>query len=62
MASWLKKKLCCIKHCWGAFEQNNIVNSARVNDWTTELAIIASNGEILSGLEATLSNTIKKEH
>ena len=33
----------CIKHCWGVYEQNNIVNSVHVNGWTTEWAIIASN-------------------
>ena len=35
--------LYCIKHCWGVYEQNSIVNSVHVDDWTVELAIIASN-------------------
>ena len=39
--------LCCIKHCWGVYEQNNIVNSICVGDWTAELAIIASNVKVL---------------
>ena len=39
----LKYGLCCIKHCWGVYEQNIIVNSVSVDDWTAELAIIASN-------------------
>ena len=39
----LKYGLCCIKHCWGVYEQNSIVNSVRVDDWTAELAIIGSN-------------------
>ena len=25
-----------MKHCWGIFEQNSIVNSVRVDDWTTQ--------------------------
>ena len=39
----LKYGLCCIKHCWGVYEQKSTVNSVRVDDWTGELAIIASN-------------------
>ena len=38
MASQLESGLCGIKH-----EQNKIVNSFLVNDWTAELAIISSN-------------------
>ena len=43
MAFLLKYGLCCIKHCWGVYEQNSIVNNVSVDDWTAELAIIASN-------------------
>ena len=32
-----------IKHCWGVYEQNSIVNTVHVDDWTGEWAIIASN-------------------
>ena len=28
---------------WGIYEQNSTVNSVCVDDWTAELAIIASN-------------------
>ena len=37
MASQLESGLCGIKH-----EQNKIVNSFLLNDWTEELAIISS--------------------
>ena len=43
MASHLGNGLRCINHCWG--EQNSIVNSVRVNDWTAELAIIANDAK-----------------
>ena len=43
MASQLGNMLCCIKHYCGLYEQN-IVHSVLADDWTTELAIIASNG------------------
>ena len=43
MAFQLENDDCCIKHCWGVYEQNDIVNSVRVDDWTPELAIIGSN-------------------
>ena len=36
MASQLANELCYIKHCWGVYEQNSIVNSARVDYWTAE--------------------------
>ena len=48
MASQLENELCCIKHCWGVYEQNSIVNNAPVYDWTAEWAIIASNVIVLS--------------
>ena len=32
-----------MKHRWGVYEQNSIVNSVRVDDSTDELAIIANN-------------------
>ena len=31
-------------HCLGVYKQNSIVNSVRVDDWTAEWAVIASNG------------------
>ena len=43
MASQLVNGPACAKHCTGVFEQNNIVNSARVDDWRPELAIFNSN-------------------
>ena len=53
--------LCCIKHCWGVYEQNNIVNSICVGDWTAELAIIASNVKVLqSDLGITVTNNKKR--
>ena len=49
MKSQLENELDCIKHCNGVYEQNNIVNSVRVDDWTAELTIIANNdlGDLL---------------
>ena len=32
----------CSKYCWGACEQNSIVDSVPVDDWTAEWAIIVS--------------------
>ena len=48
MASRLENGFCCIKHCGGVYKQNNIVNGARVDDWTAKLAITVINdcGEI----------------
>ena len=43
MASQLANEYACIKHCRGVYEKNRIVNSVRVDDWTAELAITASN-------------------
>ena len=54
---------CYIKHCWGIYEHNNIVNSVRVDDWTTEWAIIASNafaGRTLTGPSGSLEETAKQ--
>ena len=42
MAFQLVNELCCIKNYSGVYEQNSIVNSGRVDVWTTELAIITS--------------------
>ena len=39
MASQLEKEF-----CWYVNEQNSIVNSVLVDDWTAELTIIACNG------------------
>ena len=39
---WRQNRLHSIKHFVGVCEQNNIVNSVRVNDWTAEWTIIAS--------------------
>ena len=36
-------EFCCSKHYWGIYEQNSIVNRVRVDDWTDEWTIIASN-------------------
>ena len=36
MAAQLANKVCCIKHCSGVYEQNSIVNSVFVDDWTAE--------------------------
>ena len=44
MASQLENELSCIKHCLGVCEQNSIVNSIRVDSWTTEGEIVDSNG------------------
>ena len=40
----LVNERCCIKHCWGTYEENSIVNSVRINEWPTEWAIVDSNG------------------
>ena len=42
MVSQLENELDCIKHFGGVYEQNSTVDSVRVDDWTAELAIIAS--------------------
>ena len=42
MAFQLDNGPCCTKHFWDVYEQNKIMNSVRVDDWTAELAIIAS--------------------
>ena len=42
MTSQLENELFCIKIRWGIYEQNNIVNSDREDDWTAELVIIVS--------------------
>ena len=34
-----------MKHCWGVYEQNAIVNSVCVDDWTVEWTNIVSNAE-----------------
>ena len=44
MALQLENWICCIKHWWGVYKQNSVVNGVCVDDWTAELAIIASNG------------------
>ena len=46
MASQLENEPCCIKHCWGVYEQNSIVNSVHEDDWTAERVIIARIGWI----------------
>ena len=43
MASELASEVCCMKDCWGACEQNSIVNGVHADDWTAELAIIVNN-------------------
>ena len=43
MASQLERELCCIMHYWGFYQQNCIVNSVCVDDWTAKWAIIAIN-------------------
>ena len=43
--SQLSNGHCCVKHCWGVYELNIIVNSVLVCDWTDKLAIIGSKGE-----------------
>ena len=46
MASQLKNGLCCLKHYLGVYEQNIRENSIHADDWTSKLAIIASNGKL----------------
>ena len=41
----LEKATYCVKHCWGVYEQNSIVNNVCVDDWTAESVIIASNAK-----------------
>ena len=52
MASPLTNEHCCIKHCWGVYEPNRIVNSVGADDLTSEREIIASNGNKAEGLHA----------
>ena len=50
IAYQLQNELLCINHCSGVYEQSSMVNSFRVDDWTTERAIIASNAFVYSNL------------
>ena len=43
MVFQLVNELCCIKHCEGVCGQNSIVNGVRIDDWSAECVIIASN-------------------
>ena len=43
MASQLENEICCVKHWWVVYEQNSIVKSVRVGDWTAEKVIIVNN-------------------
>ena len=43
MVFQLANEICCIKHCWGVYEHDSIVNSVFADDWLAELAIIANN-------------------
>ena len=36
ITSQLENEFYCIKHWWGLYEQNNIVTSFHVDDWTAE--------------------------
>ena len=47
MVSQLENELCCIKHYFGVAKQNSIMNSARVDDWTAELAITGSTDNVM---------------
>ena len=49
MASQLMNKICCVKNCWGVYEQNSTVNTVRVDDMTIEWAIIANEDEWNAG-------------
>ena len=42
-SSQLENECCGIKQYWGVCEQNSIVNSVRVDDWTAKWGIIAIN-------------------
>ena len=48
MVSQLEKELCCSKRCWGVYEQNIIVCSIRLDDWTAKWTIIALIVEVRS--------------
>ena len=41
MAYQLENDFFCIKHFWAVYEQNNIVTSVRVAEWTPKWVIIA---------------------
>ena len=43
IASQIVNELYYIKHCWGVYEQNNIVISVRAGDWTVRCTIIVRN-------------------
>ena len=43
MAYALENEHCCVKLCWGVFEQSSIVNSCQCSGWSAERAIIVSN-------------------
>ena len=63
MASQLVNEHCYIKHCWSVYEQHNIVNSVRVDDWRAELTIIPGiifAGRTLTGPSGSLEETAKK--
>ena len=42
MASHLGHEVCCVRHCYDVYEQNSIVNSVSVDDWTAESENIAN--------------------
>ena len=54
MVSQLENELCYIKKFSGVYEENCIVNSVPVNDWTAECAIITSNDSRLKAPVDTL--------
>ena len=37
MALQLENGFCCIKHCCGIYEENNIVNIISIDDWTADV-------------------------
>ena len=43
MTSQLENEPWYNKPCWGVYEQNSIVNSVHVDDWTAEWEIIPNN-------------------
>ena len=51
-------EFCCFKHCWGVCEQNAIVNSVHVDEWTAEWGIITSNGTCFSQPFVFLQNVL----
>ena len=54
MVFQLENGLACVNRRWCVYEQNCIVDSVHVDDWTAELTIIASKDSARTILELSI--------